>query len=399
LKVPGGVGYSAGMPVVGLERGVRYEPADLRRAVRKALGPLGGIAAFVREGDRVLIKPNLVAPAVPDSGICTHPQFVRAVCDIVAERSPARIRVGDMPGYNFLGEGRRCALESGLAAALDGGAARIVPFEGTHTRITSGEFRVFPYIDLTREVMDADVVISLPTPKTHRLTRYSGAVKNTFGCVAYGTRERMHKLGDYRKFCEGLVDVFERVRPALTIADMVRVQEGNGPCSGSPLDVGVVLAAADGVALDAVAQYLLGLEPEDVLTTALAGERGLGEAGIDRIEVAGPPDWRGARIAAKRPGRFHPFIQFGLPVPILKAFAGSIWAKPVFRSGACEGCELCLGKCPGHALSRSGSRLRRDRRACLLCFGCVAVCPRGAASTRRDAISVWNKRLARKFLR
>ena len=276
---------------------------------------------------------------------------------------------------------------------MEGGPARIVPFEGTHARTTSGEFRVFPHIDLTREVADADVVISLPTPKTHRLTRYSGAVKNAFGCVAYGTRERIHKLGDYRKFCEGLVDIFGRVRPALTIADMVRVQEGNGPCSGRPLDVGVVLAAADGVALDAVAQYLLGMEPEDVLTTALAGERGLGECDIDRIEVAGPPDWRGARVAAKRPGRFHPFVQFGLPVPVLKFFAASIRAEPVFRPGACDGCGLCLEKCPGAALSRSGSRIRRDREACLLCFGCVAVCPRGTASTRRDPISAWNKRL------
>ena len=302
------------MPVVGLERGVRYDAAGLRRAIRKALEPLGGIAAFVREGDRVLVKPNLVAPASPDSGICTHPIFVRAVCDMIAERSPARIHVGDMPGYNFLGEGRRCAEESGLAAALEGGPARIVPFEGTHARTTSGEFRVFPHIDLTREVADADVVISLPTPKTHRLTRYSGAVKNAFGCVAYGTRERLHKLGDYRKFCEGLVDIFGRVRPALTIADMVRVQEGNGPCSGSPLDVGVVLAAADGVALDAVAQYLLGMEPGDVLTTSLAGGRGLGgmrhrqdrgrgSAGLARCEGRGQAAGAVPPVRPVRPAR------------------------------------------------------------------------------------------------
>ena len=387
------------MPVVGLERGVRYDAAVLRNAIRMALEPLGGIAAFVREGDRVLVKPNLVAPAAPDTGICTHPLFVRAVCDMIAERSPAWIHVGDMPGYNFLGEGRRCAVESGLTAALEGGPARVVPFEGTYARVTSGEFRVFPHIDLTREVTDADVVISLPTPKTHRLTRYSGAIKNAFGCVAYGTRERIHKMGDYRAFCGGLVDIFGRVRPALTIADMVRVQEGNGPCAGSPLDVGIVLAAADGVALDAVGQFLLGLEPDDVLTTVLAGDRGLGEAGIDRIVVVGPKDWRGAKVAARRPGRLHAYVQFGLPVPILKFFAASIRTEPRYRPGACDGCWTCVEKCPGKALTRHGASLRRDREACLLCFGCVAACPRGTASTRLDPISAWNKRLARKFLR
>ncbi|HEX2695951.1 MAG TPA: DUF362 domain-containing protein [Acidobacteriota bacterium] len=387
------------MPVVGLERGVCYEADGLRSAIRKAMEPLGRIAAFVRAGDRVLIKPNLVAPGHPDSGICTHPLFVRAVCDIVAERRPARIHVGDMPGYNYLGETRRCLDESGLAGALAGGPARIVRFEGTHARTSNEKFRVFRQIDVTREVLDADVVISLPKPKTHRLTRYSGAVKNVFGCVAYGTRERIHKMGNYLRFCEGLVDIFEYVRPALTIADMVRVQEGNGPCTGNPLHVGVVLAAADGVALDAVGQYLLGMGPEDVLTTALAHARGIGESDIDRIEVAGPKDWRRARVEARRPGRFHSFLHFGLPVPVFKVLASSVRVRPAFRPGKCEGCELCLERCPGHALSRRGTRIRRDREACLLCFGCVTVCPRGAAATRWDSVSAWNKRLAEKYLR
>jgi uncharacterized protein (DUF362 family) len=386
------------MSVVALETRVRYDSDGLRREIRKVLEPLGGIAAFVREGDRVLVKPNIVAPAAPESGICTHPLFVRAVCEIVAERRPVRIHVGDMPGYNFLGEGRRCAAESGLAVALAGGPARIVPFEGTHARISSDKFRIFRHIDLTREVLDADVVISLPTPKTHRLTRYSGAIKNAFGCVAYGTRERIHKMGDYGEFCGGLVDVFARVCPALTIADMILVQEGNGPCTGTPLEVGVILASTDGVALDAVGQYLLGMEADEALTTTLACERGLGEGDISRIDVSGPEDWRRARVRARRPGEFHAFLQFGMPPPVLKLLAAAVRVRPAFLPGNCDGCALCLERCPGHALSRRGSRIRRDRKACLLCFGCVAVCPRGAAATRLDRVSAWNKRLAEKFL-
>lgn len=387
------------MSVVGFARDVRYEAGPLRRSLRAVLEPLGGIGAFVREGARVLVKPNLVAPARPETGICTHPLFVRAVCDLVAERRPALIRVGDMPGYNFLGEGLRCARESGLVEALAGGPAEIVSFEGTHVRTTSGRFRALDEIALSREVADADVVISLPTPKTHRLTRYSGAVKNVFGCVAYRTRERLHKSGSYRAFCEGIVDIYERVRPALAIADMVRVQEGDGPCTGTPLDAGVILASADGVALDAVGQFLLGLGPNDVLTTTLAGDRGLGESDLGRIDVSGRADWREARVEARPPGRFHHILQFGLPVPILRALAASIRARPSFRRGACGDCRICLDRCPSRALSRSGENVRRDAASCLLCFGCVAACPRGVATTRLDPVSAASKRRGLRFLR
>ena len=387
------------MAVVGLERNVRYNRADLELAIRKVLEPLGGIARFVHEGDRVLIKPNIVAPGPPHSGVCTHPLFVRAVCDIVAGQNPARIRVGDLPGYNYQGEIRRCLHESGLAEALAGGPARIVPFEGAFDRVPGERFRTYRYIDLTREVAEADVVINLPKLKTHRLTSYTGAIKNAFGCVSYGTRERIHKIGDYREFCDGLVDIYEWVRPALTIADVVRVREGNGPCAGSPLDVGVILASADGVAVDSVGQYLLGFEPGEVLTTDLAHERGLGEIDLDIVRVAGPEDWRAARVAARRPNRLYSWVYFRLPKPVFKPIAAMARVKPVFASKKCDLCGLCLENCPGQALSVQKKSVRRDRKSCRLCFGCVLLCPRGAAVPRWDAVSVGSKLMSEKYLR
>jgi uncharacterized protein (DUF362 family)/Pyruvate/2-oxoacid:ferredoxin oxidoreductase delta subunit len=387
------------MAIVGLERGVRYERNGLELAIRKVLEPLGGIARFVHEGDRVLIKPNLVAPGSPNSGVCTHPLFVRAVCDIVAERNPARIHVGDLPGYNYLGQTRRCLDESGLAEALAGGPARIVHFEGAFDRIPGERFRTYRYIDLTREVTEADVVISLPKLKTHRLTSFTGAVKNIFGCVSYGTRERIHKIGDYREFCDGIVDIYGYIRPALTIADMVRVQEGNGPCTGTPLDVGIILASADGVAVDSVGQFLLGFKPGEVLTTVLAHERGLGEIDLDIIRVAGPEDWRESRVAARRPSRFYSWAYFRLPKPIFKPVAAFARVKPVFASKRCDLCGLCLENCPGQALSVEKKTVRRDTKACRLCFGCVLWCPRGAAVPRWDAVSIGSKLMSEKYLR
>ena len=384
---------------IGFDRCARYDPEELSRAVRSVLEPLGGISSFVRRGDRVLIKPNIVAPGGPDTGVCTHPLFVRAVCDIVAGESPSRIRVGDLPGYNYLGATRRCLAESGLSGALAGGPAETVLFERAFSRVAGGRFRIFSHIDMTREIEEADVVISLPKPKTHRLTLYTGAIKNMFGCVSYGTRQRIHKLGDYTAFCGGLVDIYDHIRPSLTIADMVRVRQGNGPCGGRPLDVGVVFASADGVSVDAIGQFLLGFGPEEVLTTGLSRERGVGEGDLDRIDVVGPADWRGSRTAAARPARFYAWSNFRAPKPLFKSAAAFARVGPVFASGQCDLCRLCLEKCPGQALSIKNRSVRRDAKACRLCFGCVAACPRGAVSCRWDPFSAGLKFLDARSLR
>ena len=303
-----------------------------------------------------------------------------------------------MPGYNYLGQTLRCREDSGWNAALEGLEARFVPFEGAHERVTSPRFRTYRSIDLAREVLEADVVISLPKLKTHRQTLYTGAVKNFFGCVTYETRARIHKLGDYRRFCDGLVDIFERVAPRLTIADLIRVQEGDGPCAGRPVDVGLLLASEDAVALDAVGQFLLGFGPDEILTTVRAHERGLGEKRLDRIAVAGPADWAAARITAKRPARKFHIAYFRLPRPVFRIIAAAVRVWPDFDGASCDLCRICVDGCPGHALSVKKGRLRRSRRACRLCFGCVGACPRGAVRPRWDRFSAGEKARSEKFL-
>ncbi len=389
---------NASLSVVALERCPVYDEIAVREAVTRALEPLGGMARFVRPGDRVLIKPNMVAPGRPGSGICTHPLVLRAVCALAAACRPSRIRVGDLPGYNYLGEAGRCREDSGLEAALEGLPAEFVSFEGTHVRVSSPRFRTYETIDLTREVLDADVVISLPKLKTHRQTHYTGAVKNFFGCVTYETRARIHKLGDYTRFCEGLVDIFEHVAPRLTVADLVRVQEGNGPCAGTPVDVGVVLAGEDAVAVDAVGQFLLGFGPHEVLTTNLAAARGLGRDRLESIRVAGPADWREARIAARRPDRFFHFAYFRLPRPVFRVLAAAVRVEPRWDRAVCQVCGTCADRCPGRALAVRRGRLRRERRACRLCFGCVEACPRRAVRPGWDRASAREKARSERFL-
>ncbi len=130
---------------------------------------------------------------------------------------------------------------------------------------------------ISKIVDEADVVINLPKFKTHSLTTFTGGIKNLYGVVPDGLRRRFHR--DYLRpedFCQMLVDVYSITQPELTIIDGIMAMEGEGPGSGKMRNLGLILAGKDTTAVDAVASRIIGLKPEDVLTTRYAGERGLG---------------------------------------------------------------------------------------------------------------------------
>jgi uncharacterized protein (DUF362 family) len=72
---------------VGIARG-----SSMEDAVRKAVELAGGMA-FIKEGQTVLIKPNVTGAAV--SPTTTSPEVLYAVIKLVSERGPKRIIVAD----------------------------------------------------------------------------------------------------------------------------------------------------------------------------------------------------------------------------------------------------------------------------------------------------------------
>jgi uncharacterized protein (DUF362 family) len=75
-----------------------YEPAAIEQAVRTVLAPLGGMAAFVVPGTRVVLKPNFLMPSAPEGAICTPPELLRAVARLAREAGAATVEATDSPG-------------------------------------------------------------------------------------------------------------------------------------------------------------------------------------------------------------------------------------------------------------------------------------------------------------
>ncbi|MCR4399051.1 MAG: DUF362 domain-containing protein [Firmicutes bacterium] len=345
-----------------------YSPAEVERAVRTC-AELGDFRP--RPGTKVLVKPNMLVPADPRSAITTHPEFVRAVIHLLKDCG-AEVTVGDSPG--FLGC-RQVARLTGIADVCRRAGARLASFNDP-AALRDAYGAVCTRFEVAREVLEADLVVSLPKLKTHGLMRLTCAVKNMLGCVPGLGKQRLHALfQDPERFGAMLVDLCRAVRPAMTFVDAVTAMEGNGPRNGRPRFVGLVLGSTDPYALDVVASDLVGINPASVPTVAAAHRAGLGplspaetpRVGVDPSEVR-VADFRQAPLRRMERG----------PSPLRSLIRDYLIPRPEISAEKCRACLVCGRVCPAGAIGARGDRVRVDYSACIRCYCCDEVCPHGA---------------------
>jgi uncharacterized protein (DUF362 family)/Pyruvate/2-oxoacid:ferredoxin oxidoreductase delta subunit len=359
---------------------VSYEARDLRAALAAVLGELGGMAAFVRPGDRVLINPNFLAARGPDRAVTTHPALTMAVADLAREVG-GRVWIGDSPAGALKGVERVWRRSGHLDLAREH-RHELVSFEALGGAVEQVDGHAFL---LNAALRASDVVISLPKLKTHALTLYTGGVKKVFGHIPGLAKAEFHKLHPHPDaFARMLVALYARVRPRLTILDGIVGMEGPGPASGPARRFGWLLASADAVAVDAVASWLIGLSPERVDTTRLAAARGLGEARLAQITVRGPAlaDHRLADVRLPD-NRWLARIPAGLA----RAATSLLWARPRVHPAACTGCGACVEMCPTGTIAQASGKARIDLSGCVFCLGCREVCRDGAVEMRLSPVA------------
>jgi len=217
-----------------------YEYQQVLKAVREAIDGLGGICRFIREGQRVLLKPNLLRASVPSEAIITHPTVVRAVVELVQEAG-AQAVIADSPGPPYSeARMRGFYVKAGLmAVAEETGAELVCSWQPVQLSNPSG--KLMKMIDAMDLVTQVDAVINLPKLKTHGLTRFTGATKNLFGLVPGLVKMGYHaKLQTAEQFSEMLIDLLQFHSPVLTVMDAVVGMEGDGPSAGNPRGIGCI---------------------------------------------------------------------------------------------------------------------------------------------------------------
>ncbi len=300
-------------PSVSLIRAQSYDRTQLRESLETLLEPLGGMAAFVKPGDRVLLKPNLLTGSRPSKECVTRPEVVYCVAQMV-QAAGGKPFLGDGPAF---GSARGVAKANGYLPLIDALKLPIVEFHGKRYETVSAEFN---HLLLSKEAIEADVVINLPKVKSHVQLTLTMGVKNLFGCVPGKMKAWWHMEAgkDCDRFGTMLVETARAIAPDLTILDGIIGHEGNGPSGGEPRRLNLLAASSDVFALDRAIVDILNIDPASVPTVAASQRLGL----CSTIEAIDFPllqpqslhitDW-------KLPDALMP-IDFGMPRVIKSTF-------------------------------------------------------------------------------
>jgi uncharacterized protein (DUF362 family) len=233
----------------------------------------------VASGASVVIKPNLCTERVEQIHTAnTSLAVLRGVCEVLLERS-SRITIVESDGARYPTE----------AAFENNGVYRLAEELGlrvqnlSHDELVDLPDRRLKGFGMARTWLEADVFITLPVLKTHATTVFTGALKNQWGCVPRYDRILLHK------YLHHLIGDINKIRPVtLALMDGLVGMQGRGPINGYPINLNVLLASRDPVALDATAMRLIGLEPATCRHAVHAQRIGLGTLAMDDIQIDGP---------------------------------------------------------------------------------------------------------------
>ena len=373
--------YAASCPDYGQAEG----------AIRALVEQMGGMGRFVRPGERIVLKANLLRAAPPESAICTHPAVVAAVARLVKEAGGTPV-ICDSPGGALHKEALLRSLydKTGMAAAAAAAGAELSMDSSTRT-VSLPEGKVLRQAEIITPVAEADGVIDLCKMKTHVLMSMTGAVKNLFGVIPGLSKVGYHATHpDHETFADVLLDLTGYVKPRLSLMDGILAMEGDGPgSSGTPRQAGLLLASANLLALDTAAGAIMNLPRQDNPVLLAAERRGLTPCRMEDVELIGGTveELRMAdyKFPASTKSNLMDFLG-PLARPAERLCKKALSQTPRIDGAKCVGCGICAKSCPGQAIAMTapGKKARISQKACIHCYCCHELCPQKAVELHQS---------------
>ena len=328
--------------------------------IETLLAPFGGMEQFVKKNEKVLLKVNLLSAKAPEKAVTTHPEFVRAVAKAV-KKAGGEPFIGDSPAGTFSKRSLTKAYGRSGLENLAGEEEIPLNFNTGVKKIDIPKGKRLQRSPICEYVLNADKVIALPKLKTHSFQYMTLACKIMYGAVPGLTKAKYHAQFPRRvSFADMMLDILTIVKPQLYIMDGILGMQGQGPGSGDPVKMDLVLASTDHVAMDIAVCEILGIEPVGIPALKMAKVRGLWPERID-YPIHGPEDvaYKGFRLpntadhllTGKKPPRKSPVI-----------------------TDKCTACGDCESICPKDAVKVKGQMAEVTYSKCIRCFCCHEVC-------------------------
>jgi len=264
-------------------------PEELKTSLMNLIDSLGGLEKFVKQGQNVVIKPNVVADhgfreGKYHGGVVTDVRLVRALIEIllpiagkvtVAEgASINRAETGKL--FEHYGYDRLKEMDPKRVSLVDLNADSLI-----RKTVPNGKRMLSREIPLTLE--QADVLISVPVMKTHFAALVSLSIKNLQGAIAPLEKYMSHFFGLW----QNLINIHHLVKPKLVIVDGLTAQENFGPVYGTPKTMNLLVGGTNPVAVDATTSRIMGFDPLLSPPILFAYMQGLGPVEPEKIQVLG----------------------------------------------------------------------------------------------------------------
>jgi uncharacterized protein (DUF362 family)/ferredoxin len=353
-----------------------YSQVEMRLA--ELIETMGGIERYVKPGQRVVLKPNLLSAADPGKAVTTHPSVISATGKIL-KKVTDNIVLAESPGSGYSYD-KKTLEKTYKACGMDeaaAGAGIELNFDTSFETVLNPSGQLVKRFEIIAPIRQCDSYINLCKIKTHGLMYMSGAIKNIFGVIPGRAKPGYHSTMTSNDLFAGvLLDLAALVPPRLTIVDAVVGMEGDGPFSGEPRQVGLLLASEDLLSLDIVLSEMMGIPVDNNPLLAEAAKRKMFPACLDDINVVGLDKSKlriaGYKLPASYSRQRNDEISRGSF--LMSLVKRSYTVEPRIIKSKCTACGACKKACPRDAITIVNKCSVIDKKACIRCYCCHEMC-------------------------
>ncbi len=225
----------------------------------------------------VLIKPNYINAKHPSTGITTDSRVIEGVVKFLKQHGVKETIIGEGSGFTDTFEAYRIAGVDALAKRWN---VKLVDLNRDDFIEINPPSPLANKVKIARTALES-TIISIAKLKPHRQAGVTLSIKNMIGAV---TPKGVLHFNLNRNIAE----IASIIKPSIAVIDGIIAGEGH-ETSGNPVEMNLVIAGKDPVAVDSVGATVMGIPLADVKHLSLAEEKGLGTSDLNKIEIVGEP--------------------------------------------------------------------------------------------------------------